>query len=49
MGFYYSSDGRWMTATLFDQPMCFLTPKGDRDSKAAIIIQKWYKKMKCKK
>jgi hypothetical protein len=45
MGFYYSNDGRYITATC-ETPMSFLTPKGMRDTKAAIIIQKWWRSTK---
>ena len=48
MGFYYSLDGRWITDTLEYPPICYLSPKGERDTKAALLIQKWYRKMKSK-
>lgn len=46
MGFYYSQDGRWVTCTLEYPPHTYLTEKGHKDTKAAIIIQQWFRKIK---
>lgn len=46
MGFYYSLDGRWITCSLDDPPYMYLTDKGRRDTKAAIILQRWFRKLK---
>jgi hypothetical protein len=47
MGIYYSEDGRYCTSTLDYPPSTFLTPKGIKDrNDAAIIIQKWWKRIK---
>lgn len=44
MGFFYSNDGRTCTSTLDVRPTTFLTPQGERDTKAAITIQRWWRK-----
>jgi hypothetical protein len=46
MGIYYSEDGRYCTSSLSIPSQTFLTPKGKKDTNAAIIIQKWWRKMK---
>jgi hypothetical protein len=46
MGIYYSEDGRYCTSTLSIPSETFLTPKGKKDTNAAIIIQRWWRKMK---
>ena len=45
MGIYYSEDGRSCTSTLDYPPVTCLTPKGRRDTDAAIIIQKWWRRI----
>jgi hypothetical protein len=44
MGLYYSDDGRFCTSTLYYPLETFLTEKGIDDTKAAIIIQRWWRK-----
>lgn len=44
MGFFYSNDGRTCTSTLDVKPTTFLTPQGERETKAATIIQRWWRK-----
>lgn len=43
MGLYYSEDGRFCTSTIDLTPTTYLTAKGERDTRAAIIIQRWWK------
>lgn len=45
MGIYYSEDGRSCTSTLDYPPVTYLTPKGRRDTDAAIIIQRWWRRI----
>lgn len=49
MGIYFSDDGRYYTSTFSYPPETKLTRKGMRDTYAAIIIQKWWKKMLIKR
>lgn len=44
MGFFYSNDGKTCTSTLDVRPTTFLTPQGERETKAATVIQKWWRK-----
>lgn len=44
MGFFYSNDGRTCTSTLDVKPTTFLTQQGEHETKAATIIQRWWKK-----
>ena len=46
MGLYYSEDERYCTSTLNCPPITFLTDKGLKDTTAAIIIQRWWKRNK---
>jgi hypothetical protein len=45
MGFFYSNDGRSFSTTLsYDiNPQILLTPKGVDDTRAAMIIQSWWR------
>lgn len=43
MGIYFSDDGRFCTSTLEASPATFLTPKGTKDTRSAIIIQRWWR------
>jgi len=45
MGFYFSEDGRYCTSTLDTPPSTFLTPQGEKDTTAAITIQKWWRRI----
>jgi hypothetical protein len=49
MGLYESDDGYFMTSTLDFPPTTMLTSKGEKASKAATIIQNWWKKMMLKR
>ena len=46
MGIYYSEDRRNCTSTLDYLPRTYLTSKGIKDRDAAIIIQRWWKRVK---
>jgi hypothetical protein len=46
MGFFYSGDGRQCTSTLDFPASAYLTPKGIKDTDAAIIIQRWWRNLK---
>lgn len=48
MGFYFSEDHLFVTSTLSTPPTTFLTEKGQQYKKAAIIIQRWFRKLKYK-
>lgn len=43
MGLYYSEDGRYCTSTLSTPATTYLTPKGEKDTAAAVVIQKWWR------
>lgn len=45
MGLYYSSDNRYCTSTHDCPPSTYLTLKGIQDTNAAIIIQRWWRRM----
>lgn len=46
MGIYYSEDRRYCTSTLDYPPSTYLTLKGIKDRDAAIIIQRWWRRVK---
>lgn len=46
MGLYYSEDGRYCTSTLDCPPFTFLTQKGLKDTEKAIVIQRWWRRIK---
>jgi hypothetical protein len=46
MGIYYSEDGRSCTSTLDYPVSTYLTDKGVTDTDAAIIIQRWWRRIK---
>lgn len=45
MGFYFSEDRRYCTSTLDTPPSTFLTPQGEKDTTAAITIQRWWRRI----
>ena len=45
MGFYFSEDRRHCTSTLDVQPTTYLTQRGEKDTDAAIIIQRWWRSL----
>ena len=45
MGFYFSEDGRYSTSTLDYPPTTILTHNGVHDTRAAITIQRWWRRI----
>jgi hypothetical protein len=45
MGFYFSEDGRYCTSTLDTPSSTFLTQQGQKDTNAAITIQRWWRRI----